>query len=93
MSVGFGKSSQGASDVSNWSTGAFGGLGVEWFPVRSVSIGGYTGIGLTYASSKVETPGVPSDSRTDFRLSTGTSGLSLHIYFGGPSGGEVASGS
>ncbi|HEY8470544.1 MAG TPA: hypothetical protein VIL18_12915 [Longimicrobiales bacterium] len=92
VSLGFAESSQGANDLSSWSTGAFGGLGVEWFPVRSVSIGGYTGIGLSYMSSEVETPGLPSDSRTDFRLSTGTSALSLHIYFGGPSGGEVASG-
>lgn len=92
VNLGFGKSSQGGNDVTNWGTGAFGGLGVEWFPVRSISIGGYTGLGLRYTSSEIETPGVPSDNRTDFRLSTGTSGLSLQIYFGGPGGGEVASG-
>jgi hypothetical protein len=92
VNLGFGESSQGANDVSNWGTGAFGGLGVEWFPVRSVSIGGYTGIGLRYTSSEVDTPGLPSDTRTDFRLSTATSGLSLQIYFGGPGGREVASG-
>lgn len=80
IGVGFGEGSP--NDVSILSASANGGLGVEWFPVSNVGIGGYTGLGLSYQRTRTG----PSDFRTttkNFGFGSMTSGLSIQLYFGG----------
>jgi hypothetical protein len=67
-----------ATDGANKIFGLSTGLGAEWFPVRSVSIGGFTGLRLSRSSSSV---GPISTSTLTF--GTMTSGLAIQLYFGG----------
>jgi hypothetical protein len=60
-------------------------VGVEWFPVRRVSLSGQTGFGLFAGRSDVETE-TPDGTRQKAETSqvsfqSFTSALSLHIYF------------
>ena len=52
------------------------GVGVEWFPVREVSVAGMTGLSLFAQRSSDHAMHV-----TDVGFSTFTSSLALHIYF------------
>lgn len=92
VSIGFGGQAQPAGDESVLALGTFGGIGVEWFPVRSVSIGGYTGIGLDYTSTELDPVVGGSQSSSRLTLRTATSQLGIQIYFGGAGqrGGQVA---
>lgn len=92
VALGWESETQPGGEESAWSIGTFGGLGVEWFPVSSVSIGGHTGIGLEYRSIDVDPTIGASQSSSELALRTATSQLSIQIYFGGPRGGGVASG-
>jgi hypothetical protein len=67
-----------------WNTGAGIGVGVEWFPVPAVSLGGRLGLDASYGHSRIRSGfgGTESVSTSSsFDLSTGTSALSLKIYF------------
>ena len=55
-----------------------GGVGVEWFPVASMSLSGTTGISLHYDRTEGETPETGSN-RIGF--SSVTSSLSVNLYF------------
>lgn len=68
--------------VRNLGVGARGGLGVEWFPVRRVSIAGETGARLQLNRQTVDRDDEDDDATsTGLNLSTFTSGLSVQIYF------------
>lgn len=65
--------------------GVEGGLGVEWFPVRHLSVGGYTGVSVGGESLNGETER-PNEPRREYDESgaffrTFTSTLSVHLYF------------
>jgi hypothetical protein len=80
--IGVGYHTNSVEDYSGRSVGARGGIGVEWFPVSNVGVGGYTGLNMGYMWSRSG----PSDFRRTadtFSLTTMTSGLSVQIYFGG----------
>lgn len=66
------------------STNVFGGVGVEWFPLRRMSLSGQTGFGLRNARYETETD-IGEDHRDSETRSAGftsfTSALSLQIYF------------
>ncbi len=71
--------------VRSLGAGADAGLGVEWFPVRQVSLSGHTGVRLSsfnYAS-KLTTPENEERKSTsrDGSFQTFTSALSIRIYF------------
>ena len=51
--------------------GAGGGLGVEFFPVEQLSIGGRIGMTIN----------IPNDEFENFAFWTGTSGLDINFYF------------
>lgn len=82
-------------EASSTQGGLGAGAGVEWFPARSVSVGGSTGARLLYRRSRlgpeVEAP-APADGgptvmhggearQTDLVLHTFTSQLAFRIYF------------
>lgn len=75
------------TEHSAWRTALSGGLGVEWFPARSVSVGGHTGAALSYGRTSAVRPlpsGEPSPgdaTATGVFFHTFTSGLSFRIYF------------
>jgi hypothetical protein len=75
---GYSKRNVPTTDGSIKNFGLATGLGAEWFPVRSVSIGGFTGLRLGHSSSSVG-----PTSTSSFALSTMTSGLAIQLYFGG----------
>ncbi len=52
------------------------GIGVDWFPTDNVSVGGHTGVAVTYLHAD---SGDAWNNRIAFDTSTGT--LRLHIYF------------
>jgi len=67
-----------------WNAGAGIGVGVEWFPVPAVSLGGRLGLDASYGHSRIRSDfgGTESVSTSNsFDLNTGTSALSLKIYF------------
>jgi hypothetical protein len=66
-----------ADDASRLALSAGGGLGVEWFPVASMSLSGTTGISLQYDRTKNDTP----ETHAHTRLSSITSSLSVNLYF------------
>jgi hypothetical protein len=51
-----------------------GGFGADWFPVDSVSFGGWTGLHLSFVSER-------DADRSTTRLRTLTTGLTVHLYF------------
>jgi hypothetical protein len=61
--------------------GALGGLGVEWFPARRVSISGETGLSAQLGRQTLEHNDGQDARVTSLNLSTFTSGLSVQIYF------------
>jgi hypothetical protein len=76
-----------AFERTSWGLGGYGrlGLGVDWFPLRRVSIGGYAGMRASYdfINSSERNVDVSTDgpSRHAFAADLFTSGLTLHIYF------------
>lgn len=82
---------QGANDPSRaayslWGAGAYTrlGLGVDWFPLERISVGGHTGGSLDYwYQNPPAGTGLTGDQPRRHSLAFGlfTSGLSLHIYF------------
>lgn len=63
-------------ESDGFSVSAGGGIGVDWFPLRSISIGGFTGLNAGYG--RTESNNLDENS---FFLRTGTSALTMHIYF------------
>ena len=63
-----------------WSGGISGGtgVGVEWFPVTSMSVSGATGVGLSYSRSDSDMSGTTTSNTT---VSSFTSSLAVNIYF------------
>ncbi len=55
------------------------GLGAEWTPLESISIGGSTGIAWTESMTSYSEYGAPKDSDSSFN--TLASALTLHLYF------------
>lgn len=61
-----------------------GGVGVEWFPVRRVSLSGSTGLGLTWTRqhSDSDGSGISTEiTENRFGFSTFSSGIAIQIYF------------
>jgi hypothetical protein len=75
---GYSKQNVPTTDGSIKNFGLSTGLGAEWFPVRSISVGGFTGLRLGHGSNST---GAVSNST--FIINTVTSGLSIQLYFGG----------
>jgi len=67
------RTEEGEDDRTSRGVGLEGGLGVDWFPVDQMSVGGWTGIRL--GSDRAE-----NDDRTT-QLRSFTTGLRAHIYF------------
>ncbi|MBB4637265.1 hypothetical protein [Longimicrobium terrae] len=64
--------------------GGLGGLGVEWFPARRVSISGETGLRAQLSRQTLETDDSVNERTahsTGLNLDTFTSGLAVQIYF------------
>lgn len=97
IDLSYGSRSVGGGDERSIGLRPTVGLGVEWFPVRSISIGGYAGIGIGYARTRVDLDtGTDPDPTQTLSIGTFTSALALRIYFGGwreDRGGAVAEGS
>jgi hypothetical protein len=55
------------------------GLGADWTPLESISIGGSTGFGWTEAMTNRSDYGAPKQSASSFN--TLVSALTLHLYF------------
>ncbi|HEX8905646.1 MAG TPA: hypothetical protein VF771_12420 [Longimicrobiaceae bacterium] len=67
---------------SYWGGGADLGIGVEWFPVSTVSVGGRLSVDATYSHTRARLDGAPGPGTGNFfEIGTGTSALSLKIYF------------
>lgn len=66
-----------------WNAGVGVGVGVEWFPVPSVSVGGRLGLSASYSHSRTHSEGAPGPEGSGdfFDIGTGTSSLTLKIYF------------
>jgi hypothetical protein len=65
-----------------WSVDASGGAGVEWFPVRGVSVFGSTGVGIDFERSRTPAGPEPGDvETTGFSVGTFTTQLGFRIYF------------
>jgi hypothetical protein len=80
--IGLGYYTASTDDYSGRSVSARGGVGVEWFPVSNVGVGGYTGLNMGYMWTRRGPSNVRRATNT-FSLTTMTSGLSAQIYFGG----------
>jgi hypothetical protein len=73
---------QTANASRGWSVDAGAGVGLEWFPARSVSVAGSTGVGISRDRSRVPAGAEGEESRsTYFTAGTVTSGLGFQIYF------------
>ena len=55
------------------------GLGADWTPLESISIGASTGFAWTESMTRYAAPGAPKDSESFF--DTMTTSLTLHLYF------------
>ncbi|HEY0037938.1 MAG TPA: hypothetical protein VGB66_14675, partial [Longimicrobium sp.] len=67
-----------------YGAGLQGGVGVEWFPVRRVSVAGHTGaqVGAFGSDEEVQTETGPREgNQRMLDAATFTSRLSLQIYF------------
>jgi hypothetical protein len=70
------------STSRGWSADAGAGVGLEWFPARSVSVAGSTGVGVSRVRSRVPSGPDGEESRTKFfSVGTFTTGLGFQIYF------------
>lgn len=72
--------------ATEWGAGVYGrlGLGVDWFPLERVSLGGFTGGALHYTFlDPADRFGGSTDraQRHSLAFALFTSGLALHIYF------------
>lgn len=85
LNASWGEEEMQGGEVRRGGAGLEGGFGVDWFPAPQVSIGGYTGARLAYSHQAFEFD-APTDRSTQdaWTLGTFTSGVVLHIYFGGP---------
>ena len=71
-----------ANTSRGWSVDAGAGVGLEWFPARSVSVAGSTGVAVSRDRSRVPAGPDGEESRTRyFSVGTVTSGLGFQIYF------------
>lgn len=65
---------------TNYSLGAKVGIGVDWFPLESISIGAHTGLRLRFVDFRREGTGVEASGH-NIRVNTFLSSLLLRIYF------------
>ncbi|MBJ6724948.1 outer membrane protein [Geomesophilobacter sediminis] len=77
---------QSGSRTESYTAGALGGLGMEWFPIRNLSIGGHVGVRAqyeynktTYSSSNFVVP--PPNKDEGFTIGTFNSGIRLNLSF------------
>lgn len=62
--------------------GVEGAVGVDWFPVHDVSLGGYLGAAAAYSSGRSRPDNGPAAPRITFwEVRSLASGLTLHLYF------------
>jgi hypothetical protein len=57
------------------------GLGVDWFPVQRVSIGGHAAIGANWSRTQYETDGAEHPEQKTSSIGTFSSGVRVHFYF------------
>lgn len=77
-------SQNGSIDGRGYGASAQAGVGVEWFPVRRMSLAGHTGAAVRLYTSENEIQTAPGPRESDLRtleFATFTSRLSLQIYF------------
>lgn len=78
---------RGESDMSvgkGYSAGAMGGIGLDWFPVERLSIGGHVGVrGQYHWDRQSSDNGLSSYSRNDdgFTVGTFNSGIRVNLFF------------
>lgn len=63
-------------ESDGFNVNASAGLGVDWFPLNSISIGGFTGLRAAFGSFNNG-----NSDQTSALVRTFTSGLTMHIYF------------
>lgn len=71
-------------DANHFTTHGFGGgvgIGIDWFPVERVSIGGHAGVNALWSRDRMSSTGFPDTkvSHTDF--GTFDSGLRVQLFF------------
>ena len=72
----------GDADQDGWTVGGALAAGLDWLPVRGVSLGAHAGVRASYGSSSFGRPaGQPDVEDATTTFGTFGSGLSLHIYF------------
>lgn len=72
--------SRDEAEGSGLGIGAAGAVGLDWFPVRNVSVGSHAGLQVNRQSSEHQSGTIESES-TQTVLGTFSSGFTLHIYF------------
>lgn len=55
-------------------------VGLDWFPVRRISLGGYTGLRASVLSNRSRSSS-GSGNGSEWRVGTFTSGIGAHLYF------------
>jgi hypothetical protein len=74
--------SGGAFDLSTRALGALGAVGVDWFPVQRVSIGGHLGIqGLLTRQERSGLSPLPDEELSGYDVATYSSGVRVSFYF------------
>ena len=69
------------SRMESYTVGVKGGIGLEWFPVQSVSIAGHVGVVAAYDKFHSVATLSTSSTTEDFFIGTTSSGLLLNLYF------------
>ncbi|MDT8437356.1 MAG: hypothetical protein RRA92_11455 [Gemmatimonadota bacterium] len=66
---------------THYSLGARAGVGAEWFPLSRMSVGGHTGVRISYRSDDTEDTLLSDRSGHTGSLRTFVSGILLRLYF------------
>lgn len=70
----------GSSEDRSTLLGATAALGLDWFPVRRVGLGGHAGLGLTRTWSEIDNPVVGDLERSSWTLQTFTAAIQVQLY-------------
>ncbi len=74
--------SSGALDLSARELGGFVGVGIDWFPVQRVSVGGHLGVESSLTTrDRASFPPTPDDEASGYTVSTYSSGIRVQLYF------------
>lgn len=74
-------SSSGSNDDRSTLLGGRAGLGLDWFPVRRISLGGHAGLALQRRSSEIErSQGGDDLESTSWLLQTFTAAIQVQLF-------------